>query len=690
MNEILSYTDDIRKFISGKKYAEKNIQTSDGKIAYITKTGVAKPYNSINSLSNKNGCTQALERIDVAWGDMGIPVGSLMVDGQSCGNETKYVQATPPKTVFDWEYYIESNPDLNLTTEQQAKDHWESTGIHQGLLPNQNILNLMTNVGKIGYVDLNTNIHNVPKESYLYTGKYTSFSDINVVGTDMVDCGRQIPSVKYGDQIYIKNKKQYGSMNQQHILEFGNTKTNFFLRPPIGTDALTGTALKYGDVVNIAATSQNVNTSNCGWWGCRVGYVNPSTSVLSFGHGGETGGDSFVINIPPGTNYASGTEVKFGEPFSLSVNVKFNDTLKQGEIMKTSEMRRSLNGNYYIVYGSGILYVVQLSPYNIVWKNNTTSITGGKVILESDGNLIIYDDYGKPIWTSGTSNKGESPYSLKMENNGNLVLYDATNNKIWQTETGVTTTTPQNRMESILGCVKNKNILFNSQNQTKETIFTFHAVNTESYDLSCDVNILEQECNKDNECLGFIHSEKENTWQKMNYTSTADMYKMTDTPPKMYVRESTVDMKDKSCSSGTAQFIDSTMFAAYPQGNDFVMNGDQCVFNLNTNIQEKKKEYVKVNNQYTTRVNEMIKTYPNIPDKNVQTSEIYNQLNTKTTEYKQVLNKIDKTKKTNGETYTQQLIDMNILENSNKTNSLLWGISALVIVGMVVTIHNRT
>jgi hypothetical protein len=157
MNGIISYTDEIKKFISGKQYAGKNIQTSDGKTAYITQTGIAKPYNSVDSLSNTNGCTTSLEQIGSAWGDMGIPVGSLMVDGQSCGNETSYVQSRPPKTKFDWQFYSETYPDLNLTTEQQATDHWTSTGIHQGLLPNASILSSMSNVGKIGYVDVNTN-----------------------------------------------------------------------------------------------------------------------------------------------------------------------------------------------------------------------------------------------------------------------------------------------------------------------------------------------------------------------------------------------------------------------------------------------------------------------------------------------------------------------------------------------------
>ena len=149
MNGIITYTDNIIKYMSGKKSAGKNIQTTDGFAAYITSTGVAKPYKSIKDLNNKNGCTTKIDRIITTWGDMGFPVGSLMVEGQSCGNETKYIRSNPPQTVFDWKFYVATYPDLNLTKEAEALDHWNRIGMAEGLLPNDKILLSMTNLGKI-------------------------------------------------------------------------------------------------------------------------------------------------------------------------------------------------------------------------------------------------------------------------------------------------------------------------------------------------------------------------------------------------------------------------------------------------------------------------------------------------------------------------------------------------------------
>jgi transketolase len=168
------------------------------------------------------------------------------------------------------------------------------------------------------------------------------------------------------------------------------------------------------------------------------------------------------------------------------------------------------------------------------------------------------------------------------------------------------------------------------------------------------------------------------------------MYKITDTSPNIYVREATVEMNDKSCKGGSPMFIDASMFASYPKGDDFVMNGDQCVYNANSVVDEKKKEYTEINNKYNNRMDKISKNYPQLPLKNKESTNMYKQLNSKTAEYKQVLNKIVEKKKQNNETYQQQMADMNVLENSNKTNSLVWGLSALIVIGMVVMVRNKT
>jgi len=439
MDKLISYTDEFTKFISGKKKSGKNIQTSDGVVAYITNTGIAKPYKSIDNLSNTNGCTTAIERIDSKFGDMGIPVGSLMAQGQSCGNETKYVQSMPPKTTFDWKFYIESNPDLNLTTEKQAYDHWKSAGIHKGLLPNSNMLTSMTNIGKIGYVDINTTLHSVPKESYSYIGEYNLFSDGNVTGSKMQDCTIPIPSIKYGDEIYIKFGEKFGNMNQESLLEFGRGKTNLFLRHPVGKDELHGVPIKYGDKITIAASNSLVQTKDCGWWGCKVAYVNPSTQLMTFGPGRETGGTNFVIIPPMGSSYTTGTEIKYNDPFSLSYTNTITATkLNSGDFLTVGQSMTSLNGKYVLTHqADGNICLSDNPVTKAIWCAMTNSSQPGALVMQTDGNLCYYNSSGRYLWGSQSNDKGVAPYYLIVQDDRNVCIYDANNKFIWATNTSI-------------------------------------------------------------------------------------------------------------------------------------------------------------------------------------------------------------------------------------------------------------
>jgi hypothetical protein len=640
MNGILSYTEDIRKFTSGQKYAGKNIQTKDNKTAYITKTGIAKPYTSVSQLSNVNGCTTGIERINAKWGDMGIPVGSLMVNGQSCGNETSYVQSMPPQPTFDWRFYIQSYPTLKLTTEQQAKDHWYSTGIYQGLLPNGSVLSSMTNLGKIGYIDINTTMHAVPQEAYKYNGIYKKFDGTNVTGASMQDCSRPIPSVKYGDQIYIKNGDKFGSMNSQYVLTFGNDQTKFFLRPPVGSDALTGTPLKYGDKVSIAMSSVN-GMDDCGWWGCNVGYVNTTSSLFSFGSGREKGGQTFTIAVPSGTNFTNGTEVKFNSPFSLVATI-------------TTQPWTVLKGVNYP--GNDIRYSIKSYADCKISCEQTPGCIGIATDLLGRGNCWLKNRFGnrRANW--------------------------------WVSTSVLSSNTTQNKTGYLQS---NNTVLFdNLPPNTGNSIFTFQNILTSTYDTTCDLSALQRNCNSDTNCTGFIHSETENTWQKTTFNSSSQQYKITDKRPKIYIKEATVDMKDKSCLSGTSKFIDATMFDKYPDGNDFKMNSDQCRIDL-SKIIEKQKIYNNNNTTYNSSSSAILQKYPNLPpytDKLINTS---NTMKTKTTEYSNIVDKINSGQNENRDTQVQQNEDLSLLESGNKTQTLLWGISSIVVISMVVIMRNK-
>src|SRR5260370_25344834 len=70
-----------------------------------------------------------------------------------------------------------------------------------------------------------------------------------------------------------------------------------------------------------------------------------------------------------------------------------------------------------------------------LWASNTVGKNAAEVILQSDGNLVIYDTSGAIIWSSGTS--GNSGSVIHLQNDGNLVLYSSSNSALCATATFV-------------------------------------------------------------------------------------------------------------------------------------------------------------------------------------------------------------------------------------------------------------
>lgn len=64
--------------------------------------------------------------------------------------------------------------------------------------------------------------------------------------------------------------------------------------------------------------------------------------------------------------------------------------------------------------------------------------------MQSDGNLVLYNNeqqqqQQEAIWASNSNNKGTSPYRLILQTDGNLVIYDIHHIPIWATNTHLNT-----------------------------------------------------------------------------------------------------------------------------------------------------------------------------------------------------------------------------------------------------------
>jgi hypothetical protein len=54
--------------------------------------------------------------------------------------------------------------------------------------------------------------------------------------------------------------------------------------------------------------------------------------------------------------------------------------------------------------------------------------------MQGDGNLVVYNRSGNPVWDSGTFSAGSF---LVVQNDGNVVIYSASGEPQWSTDTFV-------------------------------------------------------------------------------------------------------------------------------------------------------------------------------------------------------------------------------------------------------------
>jgi len=121
------------------------------------------------------------------------------------------------------------------------------------------------------------------------------------------------------------------------------------------------------------------------------------------------------------------------------INMNTNKLLSDQDLLKSLS-----EGNSLVVYNKdqSVKYKLTLESKGIVVYNvvNGTSLditpadmpTGThpyNLQMQGDGNLVLYDDDGKDLWSSNTAGKGDAPFIVILQNDGNFCIYDAKGNK---------------------------------------------------------------------------------------------------------------------------------------------------------------------------------------------------------------------------------------------------------------------
>lgn len=721
----MAFLDTVNQFISAKKYANKGIRTKDGALAYVTSTGITKPFATLEHAGTAGpNCPNEFIDVDQSWHNLGFPVGSLMVDGQSCGNEGKYVRAEPPPTDFDWKFYLENNGDLpaaGLTTEHQASHHWNNHGKSEGRAPNSTIFSSMAAIGKVGYIDVDTVFHPVKAN---YSNNYSTFANhTNITGTDMDDCSVPPPFLKYGDTVVLMYNNQTGFLNSSSILQFGSEKTNMILRPPPGDD-LNGIIIRSGDVVCISSSSSSY-TNDCGWWGCKVAKISDQKQ-LTFGSGGQ---NPQLFNIISKT-VERGQNIRMDHSFSFLSIPLFNKaklTLNSSVRCKEGDpaVYRYSGSNILNHYPSpeiaaswnpnwGDITTIDCSTYQIgeqVVKNNQADLKIGHSVRCGTATISVpvegFQTEGFRWWRKKKRRNPPPPpppppppivYKEVTVPSGDSFRYVGENmlrvypnasvgnnwDPGWNQGGAVNCTTykvgkPMTTESDGVGVelVESPRYIYVSNGiahlgtsieiDVSKAVFSFQ---TPKYDTSCNINSLKNICNQTADCIGFVQAPSNNTWQMIKTNSSSDDYNITGTMQDVYVRDASVNLSDNSCDPGPVNFIKGSVLAHYPMGDELIQGkGDSKCKVVNA-------PRGKVSND-AKRAQRIVNQFPNIqndPRPRIEMKE-------KTEEYIDVLAKIKNMEPSI--TLEQQYKDMTVFDEQNKAALILWSVVSVSILGFV-------
>lgn len=162
----------------------------------------------------------------------------------------------------------------------------------------------------------------------------------------------------------------------------------------------------------------------------------PSIVTVSPATGGLAGGTVVTIT---GSNLAAATSVTFGNASASKV------TVVSATQLRATTPARNATGAVDVVVTTSAGKVVKAAGFTYVASNGT--LTAGQVlsqgtalkspsgtyelIMQSDGNLVIYKSGGRATWATNTS----SGRRATMQQDGNFVVYGSAGNAVWSSTT---------------------------------------------------------------------------------------------------------------------------------------------------------------------------------------------------------------------------------------------------------------
>lgn len=110
-----------------------------------------------------------------------------------------------------------------------------------------------------------------------------------------------------------------------------------------------------------------------------------------------------------------------------SFGAEGSDRLTARQTLTPGQSIQTTNGNRFTLQTDGNAVVYQ--GKQALWATNTVGKQVSSVVMQADGNLVLYDENHKPVWATGTN--GHTNVYVVIQTDGNLVLYESGNKPVW-------------------------------------------------------------------------------------------------------------------------------------------------------------------------------------------------------------------------------------------------------------------
>ena len=106
-----------------------------------------------------------------------------------------------------------------------------------------------------------------------------------------------------------------------------------------------------------------------------------------------------------------------------------NNTIEEGQQLNANEYIASENGRYRLyLQGDGNIVLRDQETGASLWSSGTHGQNGTRLVMQNDGNFVLYTSSGNAVWASDTNGTGAS--RVVINNDGSLAIYSG-NEPVW-------------------------------------------------------------------------------------------------------------------------------------------------------------------------------------------------------------------------------------------------------------------